>query len=298
MCFTRNQEKNLNQLDLYHQILSNWSRHSLHYRLYSTSDVLTGCVVLASLWLQPHKKDVDPSTWPNRLAVSHWNFMLSCPAASFFSFGNCSYIQKQNSSIAEQPDWKWGRNNLAFSWEEEEGYFWDPTRRGFICLKENRGTLFLKWIKKWTTERDNIRKLVLSLAELANSQERSDDSSIVNNYHFVIKRRGKCSGPFLKLRLCYRSTHTLWKKCLAPWVFRLVPTTPACSRFVLSCVTTLHFGGERILFILVFLNWAGNQHNIALLCEFLYLSLQVISLYSVDVWNPHILLVVSKKCLL
>lgn len=142
--------------------------------------------------------------------------------------------------------------------------------------------------------------MILSLAELANCQERSDDSSIVNNYYFVRKRQGKRSGPFLKLHLCYRSAHTSWKKCLAPWIVRLVPTTASCCRFVLSCVISVHFGWEKILFILVFLNWAGNQHSIALLCKFLYLSLQVINLYSVVIhpMNPHILLLISMKCLL
>lgn len=152
-------------------------------------------------------------------------------------------------------------------WGEVEGYFQEPTQRWFICLKENQGTLFLKWIKKWTTENDNIWKLILSLAELAKSQERSDDSSVVNNYYFVVKRQGKRGGPFLKLHFYYRSIHTFWKKFLAPRIVRVVPTTASCSGFVLSCVILIRLGWKKILFIHVVLNWASNQHNIALLCE-------------------------------
>lgn len=146
---------------------------------------------------------------------------------------------------------------------------------------------------------DNIWKLILSLAGLAKSQERSDDSSIVNNYYFVNKETGACSGSFLLLHLYYRSTH-VWKKCLAPWIVRVVPTTASCSRFVPSCVSSIGFGGKKILFILVVWNWASNQHNTALLCESLSLSLQVISLYSVVIhpMNPHIVLPASMRCLL
>lgn len=62
---------NQNQPSLYHLVLSNWSQCFLHYSLRHPSDVLTGCVLPASTWLRPHKKDVDPSTWQNRLAASH-----------------------------------------------------------------------------------------------------------------------------------------------------------------------------------------------------------------------------------
>lgn len=204
------------------------------------------------------------------------------------------YVQKQNSSLAEQPGWKWGRRQLGFQFRGSRGI---PLRShpkgGSFALKKTGELWFLKWIKKWTTERDNIRKLILSLAELANSQERSDDSSIVNNYYFVIKRRGtwKVQWPLSQITfMLQKHTHPLEKKknCLAPWVVRRVPTTPACSRFVLSCVISIHFGWKWILFILVFLNWAGNQHNIALLCELLDLSLQVISLYSGCVEPTHL----------
>ena len=142
--------------------------------------------------------------------------------------------------------------------------------------------------------------MILSLAELAKPQERSDDSSIVNNYYFVTKRQGKCIGSFLNLHLRYRSTHACWKKCLAPCIGRVVPTAASCSRFVLSCVICIHVEWKKILFILVVLSWASNQYNVALLWESLYLSLQVINLYSVVIhpMNPHIVLLASMRCLL
>lgn len=60
------------------------------------------------------------------------------------------------------------------------------------------------------------------------------------------------------------------KKCLAPWIVRAVPTTASCSRFVLSCVVSIHFGWKKILFILAVLNWASNQHKVTLPWEPLY----------------------------
>lgn len=129
------------------------------------------------------------------------------------------YVQKQNSSLAEQPGWKWGRRQLGFQFRGSRGI---PLRShpkgGSFALKKTRELWFLKWIKKWTTERDNIRKLILSLAELANSQERSDDSSIVNNYYFVIKRRGtwKVQWPLSQITfMLQKHTHPLEKKKIA-----------------------------------------------------------------------------------
>ena len=67
-----------------------------------------------------------------------------------------------------------------------------------------------------------------------------------------------------------KHNHLLEKICLAPWTVRALPTTASCSRFVLSCVVSIHFGWKKILFILAVLNWAGNQHKVTLPWEPLY----------------------------
>lgn len=133
--------------------------------------------------------------------------MLSCPKASFIAFSNHFYIQKQSSSLAQLPGWKAGRKKkiktlpptlLLWVWgaHTKGDDVWEPTKRVHsIGQGEKQGAPFLNCIKKWTVEKDNIWKLRLSLAELAKSQEGSEDSSVVNNYHFVEKRGGVCQGP-------------------------------------------------------------------------------------------------------
>lgn len=48
------------------------------------------------------------------------------------------------------------------------------------------------------------------------------------------------------------------KNAWHPGWLKDVPTTASCSRFVLSCVISIHLGWEKILFIFVVLTWASN----------------------------------------
>lgn len=92
--------------------------------------------------------------------------------------------------------------------------------------------------------------------------------------------------------------HTpLGKQLLARRSVSVVPATASCSGFVLSCVIPVRSGWEKVLFILVVLNWAGNQH--ALLRESLLItSYQSICPVVTHPMNTHILLLVSMRCLL
>lgn len=147
---------------------------------------------------------------------------------------------------------------------------------------------------------DNIWKWILSLAELAKSQERSDDSSIVNNYYFVIIRGGTAVAHFSTYICIKEAQSPSGKKMPGTLDCQALPTTESCSRSLLSCVVPIHFGWKKILFILAVLNWASNQHKVTLPGSLYTLSLQVINLYSVVIHpvNPHIVLLASMRCLL
>lgn len=157
------------------------------------------CVLLASTWLPAIEVSCFPVLRP-------------------LSFSNRFYIQKRNSKHSWRTWLEVGQETTWFSvWGEVGESFQEPTQKGGSCAwKKTREHSFWTGWRNGLLRKITSEKLILSLAELAKSQERSDDSSIVNNYYFVIKRQGKCCGPFLKLHFYYRSAHTSWKKFLAP----------------------------------------------------------------------------------